>query len=135
MIDTVKAFLTEGIPIDCVGMEAHLDVKTAPSYNELLDVMKTYAELGVQVQITEFDIQAPRFGGDWTKVSQVATDVLKACVNSPNCTAFNNWGFSQTFYLNDVGKPNSVTMLPWDSENRLSPEYVAIQRVLKNYAN
>ena len=30
--------------------------------------MKAYADMGVQVQVTEFDIQAPRSAQDWNKV-------------------------------------------------------------------
>ena len=60
MLDAVRAFRAEGIPIDCVGMEAHLNSETAPTYQRVLDVMKAYADLGVQVQVTEFDIQTPR---------------------------------------------------------------------------
>ena len=40
--------------------------------------MKSYADMGVQVQVTEFDIQAPRSAQDWNKVSAIATAVLKA---------------------------------------------------------
>ena len=80
MIDAVRAFKEEGIPIDCVGMEAHLDTDTAPTYEQILKVMKTYAAMGVQVQVTEFDIQAPRSAVDWTKASNIAADILRACV-------------------------------------------------------
>ena len=134
MIDTVRAFKAEGIPIDCVGMEAHLNSDSAPTYEQVLRVMKSYADMGVQVKVTEFDIQAPRSAQDWNKVSAIATAVLKACVDSPNCTAFNNWGFSQAFYLNDAGNPKTVTMLPWDEKNQRSPEYSAMLTVLKEGA-
>jgi endo-1,4-beta-xylanase len=132
MIDTVKAFKAEGIPIDCVGMEAHLDSESAPTYKQVLKVMKAYADIGVQVQVTEFDIQAPRSAQDWNKASTIATNILKACVDSPNCTAFNNWGFSQAFYINDAGNQNTVTMLPWDTKNQISPEYTAMRTVLES---
>lgn len=135
MINAVTALKAEGIPIDCVGMEAHLKLESAPTYEKVLQVMKTYADMGVQVQVTEFDIHAPSSAQDWTKASAIATNVLKACVDSPNCTAFNNWGFSQAYYLNDTGKPNTVTMLPWDVNNQVSPEYKAMRNVLRDGAH
>src|SRR5207244_1039 len=58
MITAVKTFRAEGIPIDCAGMEAHLNLDSAPSYDQIRDAMKAYGDIGVQVQITEFDIQA-----------------------------------------------------------------------------
>jgi hypothetical protein len=82
--------------------------------------MKAYADIGVQVQITEFDIRARPSASDWNKAAIVASDVLKACVNSPNCTAFNNWGFTQAIYPNGLdGKV--LVMLPWDDEGRVTP--------------
>ena len=135
MIDTVRAFKAEGIPIDCVGMEAHLNSHSAPTYEQVLRVMKSYADIGVQVQVTEFDIQAPRAAQDWNKAAKIATAILKACVDSPNCTTFNNWGFSQAFYLNDAGNPKTATMLPWDENNQRSPEYSAMLTVLKEGAH
>jgi endo-1,4-beta-xylanase len=135
MIDAVRAFKAEGIPIDCVGMEVHLDSKSAPTYKQVLKVMRTYADMGVQVQVTEFDVEAPRLARDWNKASKIATNILKACVDSPNCTAFNNWGFSQAFLLNSAGKPKTITMLPWDAKNNKSPEYSAMRTVLKDGAH
>ena len=133
MIAVVKAFRAEGIPIDCVGMEAHLDSKALRlTKNQALQVMKSYAEMGVQVQITEFDVQVPRpEENDWDKVSTIARTLLQGCVESPNCTAFNNWGFSQAFYFNDASNQNTVTMLPWDRKNHMSPEYTTMLGVLK----
>ena len=131
MIDAVRAFRAEGIPIDCVGMEAHLNTETAPTYEQTLKVMKTYADMGVQVQVTEFDIEARRSAVNWTKASNIATDILKACVDFPNCTAFNNWGFSQAV-LNDANNAKTVTILPWDDKNEKSPIYAAMRDVLVN---
>jgi endo-1,4-beta-xylanase len=129
MIDAVRAFKAEGIPIDCVGMEAHLHSETAPTYQQVLKVMQAYADMGVQVQVTEFDIQTPRSAPDWNKASKIATDILKACIDSRNCTAFNNWGFSQAFLLHDAGD-QTVAMLPWDEKNKKSPIYPAMRNVL-----
>ena len=130
MIDAVKAFRAEGIPIDCAGMESHLNSESAPTYNQILKAMKDYADIGVVVQVTEFDIEAPRATADWNRASMIAADILKACVDSPNCTAFNNWGFSQALYLNKGGNRNKVIMLPWDEKNRITPEYAAMRDVL-----
>lgn len=132
MIETVKALRAEGVPIDCVGMEAHLGSESPPTYERVLKVMRAYADMGVQVQITEFDIRVPRAGFDWKKASTIAANILKACIDSPNCTAFNNWGFSQAYYINDSGNPNLVTVLPWNSQNEKSPEYAAMLALLKS---
>lgn len=130
MIEIVKSFRAEGVPIDCAGMEGHLGLEAAPTYSQIMQTMKAYADIGVQVQITEFDIKARPSTADWNKAATIASDILKACVNSPNCTAFNNWGFTRAIYPNGVdGK--AVVMLPWDEEGRVTPEYSAMRAVLK----
>jgi GH35 family endo-1,4-beta-xylanase len=128
MISTVQAFRAEGIPIDCVGMEAHLSTTSYPSYDTVLAVMQQYAAMGVQVQVTEFDVVGPNTL-DWTTTATVATSLLKACRDSPNCTLFNNWGISQKYLLHDWGASQS-TMLLWDVNNAKSPEYTAERTVL-----
>ena len=95
------------------GFEISADI-----YEQVLRAMKAYADIGVQAQITEFDILARRSAVDWTKAAAIATDVLKACVHSPNCTAFNNWGFSQAIYSNHAGDRDKVLMLPWDGKTK-----------------
>jgi GH35 family endo-1,4-beta-xylanase len=117
-------------------MEAHLNAKAVQlTESQILRVMKAYAAMGVQVQITEFDIQVLRSEeNDWTKASSIAKTLLQACVHSLNCTAFNNWGFSQAFYANDSGDENTVTMLPWDRKNQMSPEYATTRAVLQDAA-
>lgn len=130
MFEAVKALKAEGVPIDCVGMEAHVDVGGAPSYDTMVKVMRDYAGLGVQVQITEFDIRAPRSNPDWQAAAAAASDYVRACVDSPNCTAFNIWGFSQVYHIGSSGRAEMATMLPWDEQNRQSPVFAAMQRAL-----
>jgi endo-1,4-beta-xylanase len=130
MIATIRAFRAQGIPIDCAGMEAHIDIKAPPNYGEVREAMAAYAALGVQVQVSEFDIRAQRSAVDWSKAAIIAADILKACVNSTNCTAFDIWGFSQSLYR--ANERDTVMMLPWNDKNQIDPEYSAMLAVLKN---
>jgi endo-1,4-beta-xylanase len=132
MIHIVKSLRGEGIPIDCVGMEAHLNLESPPSYEQILEVMKAYAVIGVQVQVTEFDIQARRSDANWSKASAIAAAILRACVDSANCTAFNNWGFSQSIYRSNSN--DTIMMLPWNTKEQIDPEYSAMLAVLKSAA-
>ncbi len=48
----------EGIKVDGIGMQAHLHANpSAPSLMELTTVMGSYAELGVEVALTELDVR------------------------------------------------------------------------------
>jgi hypothetical protein len=56
-----------------------------------------YASFGVQVEITEYDFIEPNSAIDMSLASTFSHNLLQACVSAPNCTPFNNWGFSQIF--------------------------------------
>ena len=131
MINAVKTFRAEGIPIDCAGWKRISTSTQHPAYDQILVAMKTYADIGVQVQITEFDIQARPSNADWNKASKIARDILQACLDSLNCTAFNNWGFSQAIYRNKRKKDDPVFMLPWNEDNEITPVYSAMRGVLQ----
>ena len=97
MIDAVRPFKAEGIPIDCVGMQMHSPFGNEPAEpplhtSEVLKVMKTYADMGVQVQVTEFDIQAPRSAPDWSKTSKIADGHPKGMCRFPKLHRFQQLG-------------------------------------------
>lgn len=53
----VKMLQDEGIRIDGVGMQAHFTAGEAPSLDEQIAVIDSYAQLGVEVAVTELDIR------------------------------------------------------------------------------
>jgi endo-1,4-beta-xylanase len=133
MIAAVKAFKAEGVPIDCVGMETH---NAKATYAEIIAVMKAYADLGVQVQITEWDQSGLRSNPNAvTDAASVFARYLQACVDSPNCTVFNIWGFTQKYYSLHYGLSNGntdlPTMFPWDATSAKTAIYDAMLNVLK----
>ncbi|WP_030492143.1 endo-1,4-beta-xylanase, partial [Micromonospora chokoriensis] len=48
----VRDFKSRGVPIDCVGFQSHLGTSLAGDYQANL---QRFADLGVDVQITELD--------------------------------------------------------------------------------
>ncbi|MFJ8958356.1 endo-1,4-beta-xylanase [Lentzea sp. NPDC102401] len=78
----VRDFKSRGVPIDCVGLQAHL-TNNAPS--DMQANIQRFADLGVDVQITELDIagsnQANAYGA-----------VTRACLAVARCTGITVWG-------------------------------------------
>lgn len=56
-IRIVKMLQDEGIKVDGVGMQAHLIAGSAPSLDDQIAVMESYAATGVEVALTELDIR------------------------------------------------------------------------------
>ena len=82
----VRDFKARGVPIDCVGFQSHLTNNAPPDYQANL---QRFADLGVEVQITELDIagsnQANAYGA-----------VTRACMAIRACTGITVWGIRDT---------------------------------------
>jgi endo-1,4-beta-xylanase len=53
----VKMLQAEGIKIDGVGLQAHLVAEGHPTLDQHIDAIKGFADLGVEVALTELDIR------------------------------------------------------------------------------
>ncbi len=78
----VADFKARGVPIDCVGFQSHLGGNPPGDYQANL---RRFADLGVDVQITELDISGA------SQANAYAT-VVKACLAVPRCTGITVWG-------------------------------------------
>jgi len=86
----VQDFLARGVPIDCVGFQSHLDSNSdLGSYRQNL---QRFADLGVDVQITELDI-----GGSGTAQADAYRTVTEACVAVSRCTGITTWGITDKY--------------------------------------
>ena len=132
MIATVKAFKAEGVPIDCVGMQGH---NVTATYAQIMAAMQAYAEMGVQVHVTEWDqTMATSNPNAVSDTAAIVAKYLQACVDSPNCTMFNIWGFTQKYPALHYGESNGntalPTMFPWDATGAKTAIYTAMLNVL-----
>ncbi|MEU5247670.1 non-reducing end alpha-L-arabinofuranosidase family hydrolase [Streptomyces asoensis] len=78
----VRDFKARGVPIDCVGFQAHFGAGGPPS--SFQTTLSNFAALGVDVQITELDIAQ-------ASPSAYASSV-RACMNVARCTGITVWG-------------------------------------------
>ena len=79
----VRDFKSRGVPIDCVGLQSHFNSQSAYNSNYRTTI-SSFAALGVDVQITELDIQ----GGS----AQTYANVVNDCLAVPRCTGITVWG-------------------------------------------
>jgi GH35 family endo-1,4-beta-xylanase len=78
----VRDFRSRGVPIDCVGFQAHFGSGGPPS--SFQTTLSNFAALGVEVQLTELDI---------TNAGTTAYgNAVRACLNVPRCTGITVWG-------------------------------------------
>ncbi|HEY6794331.1 MAG TPA: endo-1,4-beta-xylanase, partial [Kineosporiaceae bacterium] len=98
----LKQMLAQGVPINGVGDQGHLDTQYGFSGTQMTQDLQRYAGLGLKVAITEADVRT--FVNNAT--DQVPTDhlatfaqpyefgqMLKACLAVRQCISFTVWGF------------------------------------------
>ena len=98
----LQQMLDQGVPIDGVGDQGHLDTQFGFSGSQMTRDLQRYAGLGLKVAITEADVRT--FVNNAT--DQVPTDnlavfahpyefgqMMKAALAVPECISFTVWGF------------------------------------------
>ena len=92
-LNLIRGLLARGVPINGVGFQMHIDDLYQPnlSVDEIRSNLKQYTDLGLEVQITELDINCPS-PCNGQKQAEIYKNFLEACVTLPGCTAFVIWG-------------------------------------------
>ncbi|MEV0568323.1 endo-1,4-beta-xylanase, partial [Dactylosporangium sp. NPDC050588] len=78
----VRDFKSRGVPIDCVGFQSHLGNSVSGDYQANL---QRFADLGVDVQITELDIAGSNQANNYATV-------VRSCLAVSRCTGITVWG-------------------------------------------
>ena len=83
--------LARGVPIDGVGLQMHTGPADAsPSAADIASNMQRLAALGLDVMISEMDVQICT--GDLDAQSRRFHDIVAGCVAQPFCRAVTVWG-------------------------------------------
>lgn len=98
----VSDLRARGVPIDQVGFQSHYYVSPDGSTSGVPDMaairanMDRYAEIGVEVQITECDfrIGKPLSAEKQALQDKFYADLLQTCIDAPNCSHYTVWGLS-----------------------------------------
>ena len=138
----VKDFKKRGVPIDGVGIQAHilnLDMKEIES---LAANLTRLTALGVQVHFTEMDVAVPLAANgvpldqeDLARQAGIYRFVAKACLQQRGCTAFQTWGFTDKYsWIPGYTKGAKGRALLFDQEYQPKPAYNALREVLEQRA-
>lgn len=130
LYNLVKSLKEQGVPIDGVGLQAHLILGQVPA--TLQQNIQRFADLGVDVAITELDIRMT-LPSDSTKLAQQAADykaVMNACVAVTRCTGVTVWGFTDSDSWIPDTFPGQGAATPYDENYAPKPAYYAIAEAL-----
>ncbi len=125
-------FVARGVPIDGIGLQAHLLTPSATDYERFASWTEP---LGLEWAITELDVALPAGRGDdpALRAVQAATyaAVVEDCLVSPNCDTVIIWGVNDAnSWIPSTSGGALDHALIRDDDNRPKPAYRAIHTLL-----
>jgi endo-1,4-beta-xylanase len=134
----VKELRQRNVPIHGVGFQMHKSIKNPPSIEQVAANIKRMGELGLEVQITEMDVQI--HDGKGTTQQKLASqadvyrEMMRVCLYAPNCTSLTTWGLADhhSWIPYFFKRPDSPLL--FDESYRPKPAYDALVDVLKEAA-
>jgi endo-1,4-beta-xylanase len=126
MYNYIKDAKARGVPIDGIGMQMHIDGTHPPDMNEVAQNMRRFRQIGVQVYVTEFDVNmsavpAPESARDNIEAS-IYYNMMRACIEAGDCHSFSQLGITdkETWY-NYLG-PVTANARPLMFDNNYNPK-------------
>ncbi|MFC7328705.1 endo-1,4-beta-xylanase [Marinactinospora rubrisoli] len=130
LYELVRRLREQGVPIDGVGLQGHFILGQVPGTIE--ENLRRFADLGVDVAITELDIRIP-MPADAAEIQQQAREyesVLAACLAVSRCTGVTVWGITDRHSWIPGTFPGYGAALPYDEQYRPKPAYHALHDTL-----
>jgi endo-1,4-beta-xylanase len=128
MYNLVRSLQQQGVPIDGVGIQAHLIIGQVPG--TMRQNIERFAALGLDVAVTELDIRMDT-PADSTKLATQAADygkVADACLAVARCVGITTWGLSDKYSWIPGVFPGQGAALPFDESFQPKPAYDALNR-------
>lgn len=130
-------FKKRGVPIDGVGIQAHVFNLSMKEISSLAANIKRLTALGLQVHITEMDVALPLDAkgtlmdrADLERQAEIYRFVANACLEQPGCSAFQTWGFTDKYsWIPDYTKGKKGAALLFNEGYHPKPAYNALIEV------
>ena len=121
----VKGMLARGVPINGVGLQMHTGpADTSPSAAEVAANMQRLEALGLNVVISEMDVQICTSDVDTQKTR--FHDIVAVCASEPLCLAVTVWGVSDKYsWLNGATCATPQPLL-FDDNYSPKPAYAGV---------
>jgi endo-1,4-beta-xylanase len=144
----VQTLLAQGVPIDCVGDQGHLDLQYGFNPDLMTQDLQQFASLGLKVAITEADVrtfvettdsnQSPIVSPTDSTPSHTANPagadwydgMLQSCLTVQACISFTVWGFDDSESWVPGTFPGEGDADLYDVNLNPKPQYTAVQQTL-----
>ena len=118
-----------GVPVHGVGFQAHFVNGRAPAPTEIAANFERFAELGVELQISEMDVVDEEPDSPERRELQAAAfrDAAAACRDVPACIRLTTWELSDRYSWLGAER----RLLDFDAELRPKPAWEALEQVMR----
>jgi endo-1,4-beta-xylanase len=131
MYNLVQSLRAQNVPVDCVGFQGHLAVQFGFP-GQVQQNLQRFADLGVQVRITELDIRIPlpADAAEITTQNTYYTNMINACNNVTACAGVTIWGFTDQYsWVPDTFQGQGQALI-YDTNYAAKPAYNAVHTAL-----
>lgn len=132
LLALVRDLKQRGVPLDAVGWQMHLGSPPgAPPVDDLVALMRRYAELGVEVEVTELDVPTPTLastlgGNPVLDQADAYRRVALACRRAGNCSGLTVWGVADPYSW----RGEDARALMFDASFQPKPQVADIDEIL-----
>lgn len=136
VVEQVKRWKENGIPITCVGTQTHIEISHETTPQNVRALAKALAELDVTLNITELDIGFPKGSADqlgaadYAKQGHLYRQFMDVFLEEPNMGEFVIWGLTDAHSWLD-GQQGKTQGLLYDKQYKPKPAYDSIMVSLK----
>jgi endo-1,4-beta-xylanase len=121
----VQGMLARGVPINGVGLQMHTgSTDASPSAADLAFNMQRLAALGLEVVISEMDVQI--CASDLDTQSSRFHDIVARCVAQPACKAVTVWGVPDRYSWRNGQSCAAPRPLLFDDDYIAKPAYAGV---------
>jgi len=133
--DLVVRLLADGVPIDGVGFQFHLEVgRDTPSIDQISDNMARFQALGLSTHITELDarIRKPVTNAKLLAQARLYETVMRAAIVNRAASDVVLWGFTDRYSWITAGEtfPDHAAGVIMDDRMQPRASFHALQKVL-----
>ena len=142
MYQLLKDLKDRGIPVDGVGLQMHFALYDTPNFAyppsaaDLTANLNRLADLGLEIHVTELDVQIQRQAGTREELlarqAQVYRELMDTILDNRRLKAVVTWGFTDrhSWIPQFTGQPDWP--LPFDEFYQPKPAYKTIYEALEN---
>ncbi|MFD0024306.1 endo-1,4-beta-xylanase [Streptomyces sp. NPDC058382] len=131
MYALASELIAEGVPLDGVGMQAHLAVQYGFPYR-MRENMQRFADLGLDVAVTELDVrmQLPADAARTATQSSYYQQAVEACLAVERCTGITVWDYTDKYSWVPGAFPGEGAANLYDENLAPKPAYDTVRAVL-----